>query len=173
MVVAPDNLYGIDKQIKRVQDYLNDKIADIWAGNICVYGRAIETERDGVKVLENWTENNDYKQIFVNDRYDAVIGFKVNEREINENRLKASLDIIFTVNVKEVLGVFDYLDEKVLMDAYKIVNGCGLIENVSAVKVGIDNVFTGYDTEKIKHRDMSPYHVFSFTTAIEYFESVC
>ena len=173
MVIAPSSLYGIDKHIKRVQDYFEEKFADVWSGTIYIYGRAIETELDGSKTLEGWEKANNYVPLFVNDKQSATIGFKVNDRLINDNRLKASIDIIFTVNVKEVERNVEYLDEKALMNAYKIVGNCGLLEGVTDIKVGIDEVFAGYDTEKIKHRDMSPFHVFSFTTQIEYFGNLC
>ena len=173
MVIAPTNLYGIDKHIKRVQDYLDSKLADVWHGDISIYGRAIETQLKETKILEVWTSKNDYKQLFVSDRSAAVVWFKVNNRAVDSHRLKADIDIIFTVNVKDVEGSSDYLDEKAIMNAYKIVSNCGLIENVTGIKTGIDNVFAGFDTEKIRHRDMSPFHVFSFTVQIEYFEKLC
>ena len=173
MVIAPDNLHGIDKQIKRVQDYLSDSFADIWANTIAVYGRAIETEGTNGKVLEVWTGKKDYKQLFINDKQSAVIGFKVIDRNIDSDRLKATVDIIFSVNVNDVLGTNEYLDEKVLMQAYQMINKCGYTEGVTEIKTGIDNVFAGYYTENIKHRDMAPFHIFSFTTQIEYFASIC
>lgn len=173
MVIASSDLYGIDKQIKLVQDYLEMSLAEVWAGSIRIYGRAIETERNGAKHLEFWDSKKDYLEMFINDKGSAVIGFKVNTREVNNNRLKAIVDIIFTINITECLVTPNYLDEKAMMQAYKIVQNCGYVEGVTGLKVGIDEVFSGYETENIKHRDMAPFHIFSFTTQIEYFEATC
>jgi len=173
MVVAQTNTYGIDKQLKRVQDYFDEKFASVWDGTIIIYGRAIETTENDAKRLEVYTDKNDYQRLTINDRISGSIVFKVNDRLIDENRLKAGIDVIFMVNVKDVEGTGVYMDEKALMNAYKIVSNCGLLENVTDIKVGIDAVFSGYDTEGIEHRDMSPFHVFSFTTQLEYFENLC
>lgn len=172
MIIAPEHIYGIDSQINLIQRDIDERLSDLWKGSLKVYGRAIVTEKDETKRLEFWN-GTDYKELLVDDRTDASVGFKINSRPIESDRLLSEIDIIFTVNVTNISTERTYVDEKVLIQALNIINLCGYCGQVTAIKIGVDEVFNGFETENIKHRDMAPYHIFSFSTNIEYYSNIC
>jgi hypothetical protein len=173
MIFAPTNIHGIDYQIYLIQYYLESKMPNVWACNKAVYGRCHETERSGTKRLEVNVNGKEYSEPFVNDKHSVVVGFRVLSRSVTNYKLTATIDAIFTVNVFDALGTTDYNDEKVLMQAYDLVNNCGLVRNITDIKTGVDSVFSGLNVENIKHRDMAPMMVFAFTCEIDYTQELC
>lgn len=173
MIYAASTLVGIDYQIYLLQFYLQDALDAIWTCEKSIYNRLYETERNGTNRLEANIGKRDYVEPFVNDNKSCVVGVRVNDRTIDNHRLIAGVDIIFTVNVQDALGTKEYQDEKVLMQAYRVIRACGLVNNLTEIKTGIENVFTGIDTDNIKHRDLAPFMAFAFTCEMTYIEELC
>ena len=173
MVIAAAHRYGIDVHVKRIQDYLDSKLTPIWGNDVNIYGRLHDVDVETGKVLAVYDVKNDYKQVFINDKVNATIGFRIDSRSVNSNRHLATIDVIFSVNVKEAYGENDFNDEKALMHAYKFIDNSGLVRQITGIKQGIDNVLAGYFNDGIKHGDMSPRAMFAITCDIEYFLNAC
>jgi hypothetical protein len=173
MIYSPDSPVGIDSKIYLLQYYIDGRLDTLWNCNKAVYGRCQDTERKGAKRLEANVGGKEYVEPFVNDNNSCVVGFRVNSRSVANHRLLADVDVIFTMNVFDILGTNVYDNERVLMQAYRLVKSSGMVNQLTGIKVGIDDVFSGIDTDNIKHRDMAPYMVFAFTCEIEYTDELC
>jgi hypothetical protein len=169
MIFAKATPYGIDAQLKRVQSYLDANLP--WVGTKAIYGKveAIESNKSVIPAFYN--SNGEYLDIFIDDKYTAEIGFIVKDRIFENFKPVAKVDIIFTVNLNKVYNTTVRQDELALIDAKETLKKSMLINSFTKIKIGIDEVFNGYDKERIKHRDMQPWFVFSFETEISYNET--
>lgn len=171
-VIAASTTYGIDTQIKKVQNYLNNTLS--WTSPQ-IYGRIYRNQMlEGeavVNVPEVFVSDNEYKQIFVDDTKTAIIGFYVTNRDVEPYR--ATVDVIFTGNLDGIYGSSSLrLDEKAIIEAYRTLSRSGLLQ-VQDVKIGIQQVFADFSIEKIRHRDMHPLFCFSYTCEMGYSEDFC
>lgn len=173
MIFTRSNLYGIDAKIKMIQQHIDNKLNHLGWKDVYVYGRGHDILKNGNKILAFYETGIDYELKLLDDNKNAIVGFKVLERPISNNILLASVDIIFTINLEKIYGINDYKDEKCLIDVYKIISNCGYISDITNIKTGIEQVFSGYYTENIKHLDMSPFCVFSITIDISYTDKLC
>lgn len=173
-VIAPVEQVGIDAQVYRLQVYLNDYLSALWNGTLNIYGRIYENQQtDGVHP-EVYVDSNEYKEVFVDDRADLVVGFRVKNREIKDNRrMYAKLDVIFTGNINTLLAVTERQDERVFLQAYQGLRKSMLVESISSPKTGVDDVFAGFKTDGMKYRDMHPYFCLSFEIEVQYSENIC
>jgi len=155
-------VYGLDTKILKIQNYLNDKL--VWTP-MSVYGKLQPTQKNDNTILEGFN-GNEYEQIFNNDKVAATIGFLVLERS---KYRKVNLDIIFTVDLKQIFSNDVREDEYVIAYAHRALKSCGYITEITEIKEGSANVFSGY--EYAQHRDMYPFFVFSFNCNVSYVDN--
>ena len=172
MIIATDTTYGIDTKIKQIQTYLDNNLT--WITPM-IYGRIHDNlKRVGeadVHVPTAYVSGDEYPEIFIDDTQSAVIGFYVTNRDVNP--YNAVIDVIFAGNLKEIYSdSVERLDERAMIEAKRVLENSGLLI-VEDVKIGIKEVFAAFDQEQIKHRDMNPYFVFSYTCQVPYFEDYC
>ena len=172
MIFAKTTPYGIDKKLKAVQTSLNSQLSKLWLGTIEVYGKIEPTKRNDKIIPEVYVSGTEYREIFVNDRVTATIGFIVKDRAVANNLVTAKIDIVFTVDLKKAYGVSLREDEKAIIQAKKAVEKSMLCGAITKINTGIDDVFKGFDRERVKHRDMQPWLVFSLETEITYDETI-
>jgi hypothetical protein len=171
MIYAKTTTYGLESQIKRLQNWLNDKLT--WLGTIEIYGKIQKTNRDGRIIPEVYVSGNEYKNILINDNVSASVGFLINSKTIENSQKKANVDIVFTVNLVKIHENNYRDDEKSLIEAEKIINSSGITLVNGDIKEGIEQVFAGFDIENLKHRDMQPWYVFSLNCEINYNNDIC
>ncbi len=173
-VIAPATTYGIDTKIKQVQNYLDDGLT--WTTPL-VYGRIYrnlkQVNESDVVIPEVYSSSKEYKQIFIDDKSNAQIGFYVTSRDGAE--YTAEVDIIFTGNLIEIYGASALrLDEKAIVEAKRVLIDSGLLELLpGGFKYGIAEVFNDFEQSQIKHRDMHPFFVFSYSCLVPYTEDFC
>ena len=172
MIFAKTTPYGIDKKLKAIQTSLNTSLAKLWLGTIEVYGKIEPTKRNDKVIPEVYVSGIEYRELFVNDSVTATIGFIVKDRTVTKNTITAKVDVVFTVDLKKAYGVALREDEKAIIQAKKAVEKTMLCGAITKINVGIDDVFKGFDRERIKYRDMQPWLVFSFETEITYDETI-
>lgn len=170
MIIAPATTYGIDTKIKMIQSYLNSSLS--W-DTPYIYGRIHKTIKkvndSDVSIPEVYISDKEYRPVFINDTQNAQIGFLVTDRDI----YSASIDVIFTGDLVKIYGASSLrLDEKAIIEAKRCLDSSGFVE-VEGVKIGISEVFTAFDQSRIKHRDMHPFFVFSYTCRVPYTEDYC
>lgn len=156
MIITNDIRYGLDVKLHKIQQYLDIKL------NAIIYGQLHENDREDGKVLE-WSI--DEKEVFVDDNENMVIGFRVINKSVNDYVGVAELDCIVTTKTDN--------REKTENEIYKHLANSGYINEITGVKIGIADVFTGLFNDRIKYRDIYPYHVFAFTIEVNYNYSIC
>ena len=171
MIYAKTTVYGLDAQIKLIQTAL-DKLLP-WSGTVEIYGKIQKTLRDEKVIPEVYISGSDYKELFVNDKVSATIGFIVKDRVyLDIYKPNSKVDVVFTVNLEKIHANSTREDERCLIEAKNALKKTMLFNSISAIKTGIDEVFTGFDRDRIKHRDMQPWFVFSLETEITYSEII-
>ena len=169
MIFAKTAPYGLDAQLKRLQTYLNAHLP--WVGDLEVYGKIEPTLKDKAVIPEVYVSGVEYREMFVNDKVTATVGFIVKERDFENNKPFAKVDAVFTVNLKKAYATNLREDELCLIDAKEALKKSMLVGSIGKIKTGIVDVFNGFDKERIKHRDMQPWFVFSFEIEIMYNET--
>ena len=171
MIYAKAIPYGLDATIKRLQQHLDTYLSLIWAGTFEIFGKIQRTETESGIIPEAYSSGNEYIQVFVNDNVACTIGFDLIDRTIDSVK-KATVDVIFTLNLEEIHEDTLRNDEKALLEAQKVIEKSGLTK-VILVKEGIKEVFSNFQYENIKYRDMQPWQVFSFRCELMYFDNLC
>ena len=169
MIFAKTTPYGLDAQLKRVQNYLNSNLP--WAGTLAIYGKIQPTLRDKEVIPEVYISGKEYRDMFIDDKYSAEVGFIVKDRTFENFKPVAKVDVVFTVDLSKIYATALREDELCLIDAKEALKKSMLINSITKIKTGIDEVFNGFDKDRIKHRDMQPWFVFSFETEISYNET--
>jgi len=173
---------GIDIQIQRLQTLLFAKLPAIWGISDTLYecyGRCYRNQKDEGYVAEVYKGNNEYKEVYVDDRISAISFFGLTDQTIDMNKVnKAEVHLIFWVDIKKVKPALLHRgDEEVRKDVEQIIkNKYGF--QLSGIDLGIENVLRDYpgslESDKvIKYRDMHPFHCFRFNFDLLYNISQC
>ena len=174
-----NNAIGIDAVIESIKNTLYDSLIVDWKTvEIDAYGRVYRnvhrTEERPDSIIPEWyISNNEYRDVFYNDRFDCVFTFIDSEEHTTED------EVVFTSDVK-VVFMLDlnkiYCDSNSREDMNaqnKVVEI--LRENafnrfsITGITKGIKNVFRGFDTGNIKLIDTHPYHCFSVNIKLSYY----
>jgi hypothetical protein len=166
MIFAKTIPYGLDKSIKDLQSYMDNNLT-AWSGTRHIYGLLQKTERNGKTYPEAYISGSTYKEVFIDDRIACSIGFIDNERETNPYWM-ANVDCIFTVKLTDIYPLATTRENELALIYAENVLKPFVREDTIKIKTGINDVFRGFDTDKIKHRDMHPWFVFSFNFDIIY-----
>ena len=176
-VFAKDTTYGLESIIKDCQTFLNTKLSSLWSGTIEVYGLLEKKLKNDIIVPEAWKGtaigNKEYSEVFINDKVAATIGFVTTSRSLIPYK-SATVDIIFTILLNKIYPNSTTRDkEKALLEAEKALEKFGGINEIIEVKEGVNDVFSGFDTDRIKYRDFHPWYVFSFSAELLYNDDSC
>lgn len=162
MIIAPTNKYGIDIMIYDIQTILDSSLG--W-DDTNIYGRVKRVlHNDSYIPAYNYSENKETPEVFINDKVNGSIGFYVKSRDYSDWMHSANVDIIFTLDLSKL----SITDEYAISYAEKKLRKTNLIKDFGAIKEGVDKVFSDFNTDRIKYRDMYPFCVFSFETIIYY-----
>lgn len=168
MIYTLTNPKGIDVAIQNLQTFLHDKLG--WE-NIDVYGRVYRnvTEQKGL-IPEAYIADGEYRDVFLNDKKTATIFFiDDNKHETKEGiRFEGKIKIVIAVNLKKAFpNATHRADSDAEIKAIELTRlRSGFVMN--ELEKGIENVFSGFNTEGIKLSDIQPYHVFSINGVITY-----
>jgi hypothetical protein len=185
-VFAKNTTYGLETRVKEFQDYLNVELPQYWAKEsdgtqhpeeIYIYGLVRKLLRDDSVYPEVYkgtgVKQKEYKELFIDDKVAASVGFLVLDRNPFQNH-QANVDIIFTLRIDKIYPDSTTRDiEKALLEAEKVVERSTWVSNVLDIKEGIEDVFSDFETEPIKHRDMHPWYVFSLNVDLFYPDNSC
>lgn len=185
MIIAKTNTYGLDKEIKKLQTFINGRLSSEqewgdssigWEGTVNIYGLLQKTERENGTILEAWTgtdtNKKEYTQVFINDNITASIGFvEVGTRSIIGVK-STTIDCIVSMLLNKAYpNEAERQDEYAIMKFERVLNEYNGNIELTELRKGINDVFSGYYTGNIKHRDMHPWLVFSLRMNIEYYDS--
>jgi len=171
-IIAKNITYGIDKIIKSIQVHLDNKLK--WSGDIDCYGRLERTDTDTGSKYEYYINGREYREVFVDDRKDAVIGFVVlPTRSVDGFNVTATVDVITTAKIDNILVGSNRATEKVINDMRKALHSAPYTIEVVEVRETISEVFSGVTIDLMKYRDMQPFYVFAIRINIIYNEDDC
>ena len=172
MVYLKENAIGIDAEINRYMGYLNDALNVQRNWGIDIYGRIYkERTQDNVLAPYALVSGKDYKELFLNDRTVGECGFYVDDTRKYDNNISVSCDVIFSVNLDIIdSGSLQREDEKVILQALSAITK---YNEVTSIKTGLETVFSGFSTDRIRYRDMQPFFNFSFTITLIYKKNNC
>jgi hypothetical protein len=163
---------GLDKIINRMITSLNIHLNTDRSLGLDIYHRVYKEERDGKFIPFAFISGSDYQEVFVNDKVNGEVGFLVSEdREIKGTNVIVPVTILFSVNLDSIDNSSTQReDEKVIAIVQNAVSN--LNWEMTGIKTGLKNVYEGFDTERIKYRDMQPFLNFSFTVKVIY-KNIC
>ena len=170
MIFAKTTTFGLDTSIKELQTYLNDNLTDFWSGTINVYGRIYKNTKDGNIIPEAYigtgANYKEYKQIFINDKEAATIGFNVISKDILPYK-KANIDVVFALNLKYIFpSATTREDELAKIHAERVLNNFGV--KILSIKEGIRNVLSEFNIDGIIYNDMHPFLVFAYNIDLNF-----
>lgn len=171
MIIAKPNPIGIDKVIDTIQTALFDGLMTNGPfTDYTVYHRAYQNESDeGIKA-ERYTNSNEYRDVFLDDKQNLSSFFIVDDDRPAEtiDSLTASVSVIFQARLDKLYNnITERADEELNREIYFILNGLRSkgITFVNFVQ-GISNVYAEFDQSKIKWTDMHPFYVVRFNLDI-------
>jgi hypothetical protein len=163
-VYSKDNPVGLDAKLLKIQNYIDELD---W-NDFDVYGQLFINERNGEKIAEAHVGGGEYREVLIDDRRTAVFGFFVGDTRSGINMIKVPVELVCSCNLKAIYSDSEMNDEEVLSEVVKIIRKTTLRPNELQIKTGLDNVFSRISTNRIKHRNMLPWFIFSITFNIVY-----
>lgn len=174
MIYTKINPIGIDKRIQGIQKQMHDALLPLWAiesSEYDCYGRAYRNQdAEGKFIPEVFIGKNDsgkeYKDPLINDNKIVTSFFGVNTRyqQMTGNMSRASVSLIFSLNLDKVKSVNHRADEEVHMDILTVLQRNRDIVEIIDLVQGIDYVlsdYNGWKTNKgVIHSDLHPNHWF-------------
>lgn len=168
------NPVGIDNEIQFSQTELF-KGLNKW-GSIDIYGRVrknpITSANGNVSyVPEAYVANGEYRDLYLNDEVNATICFIENEDHNTDE-----FNVSFTSTVKCVVmlnlnkcypNIAHRADSEAQLDVVKQLQKNKMF-TINGVEKGIQNIFQGFNIDKITTDDMHPYHIFAITGIMKY-----
>lgn len=174
MIYYKDNAVGVDLAINRCMSKINKHLNTDAGWNIDIYHKVYrERTRDDLFAPYAFLSGKDYREVFINDKVVGEVGFYLNNtREISgESFANVDCDVIFSLNLDKIDGgSLQREDERAIMMALEAVRD---YSEVTEAKTELRNVFSEFDTDRIKYRDMQPFLNFSFTININYINNNC
>jgi len=175
MIHLKSDAVGFDKSINRMINKLNKHVNTYLGYDFEIYHKIyrnkLEVDGNLITIPEALLSNGDYREIFINDKYNGIVGFLPAEtREVNGSNAEVEVDVIFSVKMDTIFDTGQREDEKMLLSCKNAVDHFGF--EVTEIKTGLENVYSGFDTSRINFRDMNPWFNFSFTILVIY-ENIC
>lgn len=183
--------YGVETKIALIQQYIQSKLEWFTANGgalanaqVLIFGKVynnpigeesqpeVSALNSETKIADRWHDAKEYQDVLNSDKTAVQIAFHVTGRDIVANW--ATIDVIFSIS--DLGKVYDnnlYEDERAILDATRLLKECSLIEEVTDLKVGVEDVFEDFDFERRKYTDLAPFQIFSVTIETPYQEDSC
>lgn len=167
---------GIDIPIQQMQTYLYSSLLTIWGLNDATYnayGRAYNNATQDGYSPEVYNGNNEYNEVFYDDRFAATSFFGLgNEVRVNNRAVTADVFIIFMLNLNLVKPGLNRNDEECHIDVQKLATRIFYGFTCTGLIVGINQVFKEYSGWKkdkgIRFTDTHPQHCFRLNFKLQY-----
>lgn len=165
-IVSKTNPIGIDAVVDSLQNKLQTLVTNNEWTALQIYPRAYKNETDNGIKPEIFTEydTKEYQEVLFDDNYDATCFFLMNDNLNVVNlgqRVEGNLSIIFQVKLPKIKpSITHRADEEVRYDILRVLERNRYNWEITNIITGIDNVYTGFNTDGIQWTDMSEWHVF-------------
>lgn len=162
------NPKGIDKEIQKIQTAIYEKIG--WE-KMEMFGRVHRNPSKEKGLLpEAYKGGNEFQDVYTNDLNNATVCFLDDtvHKADGHGYYTAEVKIVFSVNLKAInSSALHRTDTEVQIEALKIVEKHKIFK-ATGIEKGIDTIFKGFDTSKIKLSDMQPFHMFAIVGDLKY-----
>lgn len=165
---------GLDAEIQKIQKALYPLLCERWNGTIEGFGRAYKNEqKEGGIKLEWWnTSRDDYQDVYFDDgSSDCVFFFIEGDTGTSEDEMVFTSDLkcVFMLDIPKLLPDKGIQDAQLHRDAVEILRGINNKLKVTGVEKGIEVIFSGIDTDKIKFNNIHPLHCFAVNMQLNYY----
>ena len=170
---------GVDDKIQRLQNKFYEILPVKWGldtSKYNCYGRIYRNQDDKTDWVAEAFTGKDYEEVYFNDKVSAVSFFGMaNEMKIDQGAtIAADIHICFFVNLKELKGYPERMDEEVRIDVLSVINSWGNAMGwlIHKQVTGLDKVLIEYpgtrQSEGLLFRDQQPLHCFRFNCSLIY-----
>lgn len=166
--------YGIDVAINNVQTDLYASLVSLWHGDIEGYGRIHKNNKKDDKVIpEHYTKEGQFKEVYYDDKLGADFFFIVGNDDSTEDQLLyvSNVKCVFMLNLNRIYpSDEERSDVKAQKDVVEILRKYDYHGyKITGISKTISNIFSGFDTSKIKFTDIQPAHCFSINIDLSYY----
>jgi hypothetical protein len=169
-IIRKINPVGVDDPIDKLQVALFNGLT--WSGSVSgyeSYHRGYKNESNDGRLPEVFTSNNDYKEVFMDNKFSATSFFLVDDRETVGQKVKSEVNIIFQLNLKELYrNITHRADEEARKDVYDVLYSRPDIGKITSIVKGIRNVYEDLRITQVNFDDMQPLHVFKLTMDVHH-----
>lgn len=170
------SLTGIDIPISLIRD---DFSYGLWTtvSNRIFYSRAFRNEKlinaSNQLIPEVFTENNEYKEVLFDDKWNISVFFDVSESRSNQiDNPSALISAIFAVNLDEIYpGETFRQEENVHGDVIQLLENSRssyrIIDNEVNIVSGL-NAYGDFFRDNVNQYNMQPWHTFRVDMTVEY-----
>jgi hypothetical protein len=162
-VFAKSPAYGLEVSVSKMQTLLDSTLT--WLGTTNIYGLIFRNAQKEDVIPEAWISNREYKQIFINDKSTAQIGFIPLDRNVLAKT--ATVQVVCTINLEKAYDASVRDNERAYLEFQNAIEKRNIVIEGS-FKQGIQDVFAGFRTDNIKYLDMQPFDCFSFEVGMSY-----
>lgn len=164
---------GIDHVIQSVQTDIYEWLTAVWDYELDGYGRIYKNLKDGKYIPEYFIGDNEYKEVYFNDKVKGSFMFIVDEKNPTEDEMVYINDVkvVFMLNLGEIFPTeTNRADSMAHRDAVQALRRFAFMKySITGVETGVENVFRGFDTSKIDVIDIHPNHCFSVNLKLSYY----
>lgn len=165
-------LAGSDVTIQKVQNHLYTKLSAKWNGTLTGYGRAHKNtaEEDVIKLEWYNSDEKDYQDVYYDDKTDATFFFILSDSDDTEDGyvFRSRAKVVFMVDLSAIFSGSERQDAQARQDVKEYLKELHGKVNITGVERGINEVFSGISTDKIKFNDIHPLHCFAITVDLFY-----
>lgn len=174
MLSLKTNPVGIDIPIQKAQTKLHSILMREWGIDDDLYecyGRCYRNQCNRGYIAEVYTESNEYKEVYFNDRLHAVSFFSVSPEITHTTLSKAGVHLIFFADLKKLAlkdrfgtAIQHRADEELRRQVMRALGTFSYSMTYEGSELGIENVLSEYPgtrrDERLKFIDMHPFHCF-------------
>lgn len=172
------NPHNIDAKIQELQTWLYEGLVNEWGllevnpedVKLDGYGRIYKNERNGKVIPEVYdTSKKGYVETLYNNR--SCFFFIDDDNhpcDDQDHEFTTNVKIVFMLKLDDLKTATERVDADVKRDITVLLAEKDYHFRMDGYIKGIDEVFRGFDTDKIKHNDMQPLHVCAFETSWSY-----
>lgn len=157
---------GIDSLINSIQEEFYETVSWVNASHgYESYPRVYRNESQIGNLPEVYLGNNEYQDVFMDDKFSASSFFITDERRtVNNGLTDTSFHMVFQVLLNELYGAVSHrADEEAHQEAMQILDGLAYGFEVTDLEIGVNNVYRSLAFDDKDNDDMHPYHVFKIT----------
>jgi hypothetical protein len=184
MLIQKTNPVGIDASVQRLQAALHGELVKAWglAGpddpNYRSYGMIYRNKKDNQYIAEVYTGNNEYKEVYWDDRVSAISWFGLSGNIELGVKNTAKIHLVFFVNLAKLKPTVAHrADEEVRNEIANYFGNTRFGASLDTIELWTENVLREYPgsrrDDRLKAVDMHPVHCFRLNLTLLYSKNNC